>query len=66
LDIHHALAWIRPLTADAFLAEKLQIPYGSEILYIEQVDYINDGTAVALADEYHVGNAFTFALYRSN
>ncbi len=66
LEIHHALAWISPLTANGLMAEKLQIPLGSEMLYIEQVDFLSDGTAVVLADEYHVGNAFTFSLYRSN
>ena len=66
LDIHHAVAWISPLSADKFVSDKLQIPEGSGILYIEQVDYSSDGDPYVMADEYHVANAFTFSVYRSN
>jgi GntR family transcriptional regulator len=65
-DIHHAIAWISPLSADKLVSDKLQVPLGSGILYIEQVDYAASGEPVALADEYHVANAFTFTVYRSN
>jgi len=66
LDIHHAIAWISPLSADKLVSDKLQVPLGSGILYIEQVDYSPSGEPCALADEYHVANAFTFTVYRSN
>jgi GntR family transcriptional regulator len=66
LDIHHAIAWISPLSADKLVSDKLQVPLGSGILYIEQVDYSPNGEPCALADEYHVANAFTFTVYRSN
>lgn len=65
LDFHHAGAWLRPVTADAALAEKLDIPLGSGVLYIEQVDYDPSGAALVLADEFHVAEAFTFTVYRS-
>jgi len=66
LDIHHAIAWISPLSADKLVSDKLQVPLGSGILYIEQVDYSPNGEPYSLADEYHVANAFTFTVYRSN
>ena len=66
LDIHHAVAWISPLSADKFVSDKLQIQLGSGILYIEQVDYSANGDPYILADEYHVANAFIFSVYRSN
>jgi len=65
MDIHHAIAWISPLTADKLVTDKLQIQPGSGILYIEQVDCSADGNPYILADEYHVGNVFTFSVYRS-
>jgi DNA-binding GntR family transcriptional regulator len=65
LDFHHAVAWLRPVTADADLAGRLQILPGSGMLYIEQVDYSSDGVPLVLADEFHVAEAFTFTVYRS-
>jgi DNA-binding GntR family transcriptional regulator len=65
LDFHHAVAWLRPVTADADLAGRLQILPGSGMLYIEQVDYDSDGVPLVLADEFHVAEAFTFTVYRS-
>lgn len=65
LDIHHAIARLRPVTAEKSMAEKLEVPEGSGLLYIEQIDSTADGTAVDLAIEYHVAEAFTFTVYRS-
>ncbi|MEP7357318.1 MAG: GntR family transcriptional regulator, partial [Anaerolineales bacterium] len=65
LDFHHAVAWLRPVTADADLAGRLQIETGSGLLYIEQVDFGADGVPLVLADEFHVAEAFTFTVYRS-
>ena len=65
MDIHHGNAWIRPLLAEGYIAEKLQLPRGSSILHIEQVDFSPDGVPFALADEYYVADAFTFSVYRT-
>ncbi len=65
LDFHHAGAWLRPVTADDEMAERLHIPLGSGLLYIEQVDYDTAGSPLVLADEFHVAEAFTFTVYRS-
>ena len=66
LEIHHGIAWIQPLSAEQYIADKLQICPGSNILHIEQVDFGMDGEPVALSDEYYVANAFRFYIYRSN
>lgn len=66
LEIHHGIAWIRPLSAEQYIADKLQIRVGSSILHIEQVDFDLNGEAVALSDEYYVPDAFRFYIYRSN
>ncbi|MCZ7554058.1 MAG: hypothetical protein B6D39_05175 [Anaerolineae bacterium UTCFX2] len=65
-EIHHGIAWIRPLTAEAYLAEKLAIPRGSSVLHLEQVDFSVDEEPLALTDEYYVPDAFTFYIYRSS
>ena len=65
MEIHHGIAWIRPLLVEGYIAEKLELPRGSSILHIEQVDFTPDGVPFALADEYYVADAFTFSVYRS-
>lgn len=66
LEVHHGIAWIRPLAAESYIAEKLRVPRASTILYIEQVDFSANGVAIALADEYYVADAFTFSVFRSS
>jgi GntR family transcriptional regulator len=66
LELHHGIAWIRPLVAGTYIAEKLQVPRDSSILYIEQVDYDANGVPIALADEYYVADAFDFSVHRSS
>lgn len=65
LDFHHAVAWLRPVTADEAMAAKLDTPVGSGLLLLEQVDYDTAGAPLVLADEFHVAEAFTFTVYRS-
>ena len=66
VEIHHGVAWIHPLTADGYMAEKLQVMRGSSLLHIEQVDFGSTGQPIALSDEYYVADAFTFYVYRSS
>lgn len=66
MEIHHGIAWIKPLTAEDYMAEKLAIPHSSSVLHVEQVDYGNDGEPLALSDEYYVADAFSFYIYRTN
>ncbi len=66
LELHHAMAWLRPVTATPLLAQRLQILVGSGLLHIEQVDYDADNRALVLADEFYVADAFTFTVYRSH
>lgn len=66
LEIHHGIAWIRPLSAEQYIADKLQISAGSNILHLEQVDFDLEGNPVALSDEYYVADAFRFYIYRSS
>ena len=65
LNIHHAMAWLRPVAATPALAQRLHTLVGSGLLYIEQVDYDTENRPLVLADEFHVADAFTFTVYRS-
>jgi GntR family transcriptional regulator len=62
--IHHGVATLRPVTADPFLADSLQIAEGAALLELRQIDYDEADQAVAAAQEYHVGDAFDFTVYR--
>ncbi len=64
LTIHHGIAQIQPLVAEAWLARKLDLSPGALLLYLEQVDYTPDQKPVLFSQEYHVPNAFEFTIYR--
>jgi GntR family transcriptional regulator len=64
LQVDHAIAWLRPVTASSEIAEKLGVPIGSGLLYFEQLDFDANGNPILFTDEYHVAEAFTFAVYR--
>lgn len=66
LRIHHGVAWIRPLSAEQYIADRLQIPEGSKILHLEQVDYDSNSEPVAFSDELYVADSFRFQIFRSN
>ena len=62
--IHHGVATLRPVTADAFLAAALGVDEGAPLLELRQVDYDESDAALAAAQEYHVADAFDFTVYR--
>jgi len=66
MEIHHGIAWICPMSAEQYIADKLQITVGSNLLHIEQVDFDCNETPVALSHEYYISEAFRFYIYRSN
>ena len=64
LTIHHGVAHLEPWNADADVARRLDVPTGSLILTIDQVDSTADGVAVLVSREHHLADAFTFTLLR--
>ncbi len=62
--IHHGVATLRPVTADPFLADSLGIDEGAPLLELRQIDFDEADQAIAAAQEYHVGDAFDFTVYR--
>ena len=64
VQIHHGIAWLRPVIAGGSIAEKLEVSEGVALLYIEQLDFTSDRKPFLLTDEYYVAEAFTFTVYR--
>jgi DNA-binding GntR family transcriptional regulator len=64
LIIDHGVAHLMPRNADGELAERLDVPTGTLLLTIDQVDRTTDGVAVLVSREHHLADAFTFTLLR--
>ncbi|MBX5451357.1 GntR family transcriptional regulator [Thermogemmatispora sp.] len=64
LPIHHGIAQLRPLLAEAWLAQKLDLAPGTPVLYVEQVDYSLEQHPMLFSQEYHVADVFEFVIYR--
>lgn len=62
--IDHALAEIKPIKADRFLAKKLNVEYDEVLLRIRQVDYTKKGLPVMISLEYHESEVSTHYVYR--
>jgi GntR family transcriptional regulator len=64
LSIHHAVATLRPVIADSRLARLLGVARGSALQYIDQVDYVVNGTAAMISSEWHVPGVFELVINR--
>jgi GntR family transcriptional regulator len=64
LTVDHGIAELLPRNADGKLAERLEVPTGTLLLTIDQVDRTADGVAVLVSREHHLADAFTFTLLR--
>jgi GntR family transcriptional regulator len=62
--IHHGLATFRPTRADGHLASRLEVPRGTLLLYIRQVDFDERGAPVVSSHEHHLADAFEFSVVR--
>jgi GntR family transcriptional regulator len=64
LAVDHGVADLTPRNADGDLARRLDVPRGTLLLTIDQVDRTADGVAVLVSREHYVADAFTFSLLR--
>jgi GntR family transcriptional regulator len=62
--VDRGVASFRPVLADRTIAAKLGVPRGELLLYIWQVDFTDDDTAVLSSHEYHLADAFEFSVMR--
>jgi GntR family transcriptional regulator len=64
LAVHHGVAELQPGNADGEVAARLDVPRGTLLLTIEQVDRTADGVVVLVSCEHHLADAFTFTVLR--
>jgi GntR family transcriptional regulator len=64
LAVDHGVADLTPSNADGDLARRLDVPRGTLLLTVDQIDRTADGVAVLVSREHHVADAFTFTLLR--
>jgi len=62
--IHHGVARFAPARASRTIAEKLRVPRGTLVLYLDQIDYDETGRPVLSSHEHHVADAFEFSVIR--
>ena len=64
LAVVHGVAQLTPQNADGEVASRLDVPRGTLLLTIDQVDRTVNGVAVLVACEHHLVDAFNFRLLR--
>jgi DNA-binding GntR family transcriptional regulator len=62
--VDHGVAHLTPRNAHGEVAERLDVPSGTLLLTIDQVDRTAEGVAVLVSREHHLADAFTFTLLR--
>ena len=63
--VDNGIARVRPQAADAGLAQQLGVAEGSALMYIEQIDYDQDGQPLLVSIEHHVPDVYEFTVYRN-
>ncbi|HEY3728332.1 MAG TPA: GntR family transcriptional regulator [Solirubrobacteraceae bacterium] len=64
LTIHHGVASIYPTVADGETADRLDVPEGTLLLTLFQVDSTADGVVALVSSEHHLADAFDISVYR--
>jgi DNA-binding GntR family transcriptional regulator len=64
LSVHHGVADIHPMVAVGSIADRLDVPVGTLLLTLFQVDSTADGVVVLVSREHHLADAFQFGMYR--
>ncbi len=64
LAIHHGVAKISPTVADSETARHLEVPVGSLLLTVFQVDSTVLGEVVLVSLEHYLADVFQFSVYR--
>jgi GntR family transcriptional regulator len=64
LTIHHGVATMRPSVADSRIAVRLEVPKGSLLLTLFQVDSTADGVVALVSLEIYRADTFEVSIYR--
>jgi GntR family transcriptional regulator len=62
--VRQGVATIRPANASREIADMLEVPEGTLLLYLLQVDYEAEGRPVLLSHEHHLADAFEITVVR--
>ena len=64
LEPHMDLTEVRPAVADAALAEIFQVPQGTPLLYLDEIDYDKEGMPMLYSPQYYVGGVIQHTMLR--
>jgi DNA-binding GntR family transcriptional regulator len=64
LAVTNGVATLLPANADGEVARRLDVPRGTLLLTVDQVDSTAGGVPVLVSREHHVADAFTFSVLR--
>lgn len=64
LNCYMDIARLQPVVAEGTLAQTLQIPDGTPVMYIEEVDYDVDGNPIFFSRQYFVNDYFRYNIIR--
>jgi GntR family transcriptional regulator len=64
VHVDYGIATLKPVKADACLAQKLQVAAGALLMFISQIDYDSGGQPLLASREYHNADAYAFTVYR--
>jgi GntR family transcriptional regulator len=64
LAVEHGVAHLTPRNADEELAQRLDVPRGTLLLTMDQIDRTADGVTVLVSREHHLADAFDFTVLR--
>ncbi len=64
LEAHMDLTEVRPDVATAALAEIFQVPVGTPLLYLDELDYDKEGMPMLYSPQYYIGGVIQHTLLR--
>ena len=64
LEPHMDLTEVRPAVADALLAEIFQVPQGTPLLYLDELDYDKEGMPMLYSPQYYIGGVIQHTMLR--
>ena len=64
LPVHHGVATIEPAVAKGDVARRLEVPAGTLLMTLFQLDSTAEGTVVLVSQEHHLADAFEVTVYR--
>ena len=64
LEAHMDLTEVRPAVSDAALSEIFQVPLGTPLLYLDELNYDKEGMPMLYSPQYYIGGVIPHTLLR--